>query len=57
MKQFNRKAFEAYQEMKEKCNITDTEQEIIDIIEAQEIVSYYTSKGSVSFDYSDVEYV
>jgi len=56
MKQFNRKALEAYQEMKDKCNITDSEQEVIAIIEQQEIVSYCTSKGCVSFDYSDVEW-
>jgi len=32
----------------------DTEQEIIDIVLEQEIVSYCTSKGCVSFDVHDV---
>ena len=53
--EFTRKAYERYLNAKEKGIVTDTEQEIIDIIYEQEIVSYCTSKGCVSFDYNDVQ--
>jgi len=53
----SKKATDAYIGMKEKCKIGDTIDEIIKIIEQQEIVSYCTSKGCVSFDYTDVECV
>jgi hypothetical protein len=36
--------------------VTDTPQEIIEIIMDQEIVSYCTENGSISFDYNDVDW-
>ena len=57
MYEFNRKAFEAYQYGVERGIVSDTESEIINIILRQEIVSYCTSKGCVSFDYNDLQEV
>lgn len=51
---FTREATEAHQYALEKGITSDTEQEIIDIVLEQEIVSYCTSKGCVSFDVNDL---
>ena len=57
MYEFNRKALEDYNNAVERGIVTDRESEIISIILDQEIVSYCTSKGCVSFDYSDLQEV
>ena len=57
MYEFNRKAFEAHQYGVERGIVSDSESEIISIILEQEIVSYCTSKGCVSFDYNDLQEV
>ena len=58
--ELNRKAFERYINACEKGILTHdaetaTEQEIINTILEQEIVSYCTSEGCVSFDYNDLQ--
>ncbi len=57
---FNRDAFERYIRACEKGILThnaetETEQEIIETVLKQEIVSFCSSKGCVSFDISDIE--
>lgn len=55
MYEFTRKAYETYLNALSKGLTKDTEEEIIQIILEQEIVSYCTSKGCVSFDYNDLQ--
>jgi hypothetical protein len=51
---FTAKAIEAYEWAAAKGIVSDTINEIIEIVMEQEIVSYCTSEGCVSFDYTDV---
>lgn len=58
--QFTRKAYERYINAIERGILSrnaeePTEQEIIEIILDQEIVSYCRSQGCVSFDINDIE--
>ena len=50
----SREALEALNKGTKEGTITDNEEQIIDIILEQEIVSYCSSKGSYSFDYTDI---
>ena len=50
----NKAAVEAYVWAKEKGILSDTIDEIIDIVLDQEIVSYCSSNGTVSFDIDDI---
>ena len=47
-------AFEAYNNMKEVGLITDSEQEIVQILLDQEVVTYCNAKYSVTFDVMDL---
>jgi len=51
---FTVKAIDAYIWAKEKGIVSDTIDEIINIVMEQEIVSYCTSDGCVSFDTDDI---
>ena len=47
-------AFEAYNNMKEVGLITDSEQDIVQILLEQEVVTYCNEKYSVAFDVMDL---
>ena len=55
--QLNRIAFEALIKATEQGIVTDSETEILDILEQQDCVSYSSSKGSITFDINDLERV
>lgn len=57
MYQLNRKALETLHSGYDRGIIEAhvSEREIVDIILQQEIVSYCTSKGCLSFDYNDLQ--
>ena len=52
---FNKETKKAYFDAKRKGIVEDSILEIIRIIDSQEIVSYCTSDGCRTFDYTDLE--
>ena len=52
--ELNKQAYIRLESAQEAGICKDSESEIVDIVLEQEIVSYCTSKGCVSFDYDDL---
>ena len=54
MRYLNRAALEALKHGTANGTIQDTEEQIIDIIDEQEVVSYCSKVGSYTFDCADI---